>query len=76
MTPPESPLIKSMANLRDSFAQRAHEIDAKQQQALLDALHQLYTSTQSLSNHPTPPRGWAVHSATGGVAGIIGSSSR
>jgi hypothetical protein len=50
MTPPESPLIKSMANLRDSFAQRAHEIDAKQQQALLDALHQLYTSTQSLSN--------------------------
>lgn len=53
-------LNKTLHDLRDNLVKRGHEIDAAQLKNLLDALHQLYTSTknlnaelQSLAKHPS-----------------------
>lgn len=42
-------LNKTLHDLRDNLAKRGHEIDAAQLKNLLDALHQLYTSTKNLN---------------------------
>lgn len=54
-------LKKSLHDLRDNFAKRGHEIDAAQLKNLLDALHQLYTSTKNLN---TELQSLAKHSAS------------
>lgn len=45
----DNSLKKSLYDLRDNLAKRGHEIDAAQLKNLLDALHQLYTSTENLT---------------------------
>lgn len=42
-------LNKTLHDLRDNLATRGHELDAGQLESLLDALHQLYTSTKNLN---------------------------
>jgi hypothetical protein len=46
---PDNSLIKSLGQLRESFARRGHELDPVERQNLLDALHQLYTATENLN---------------------------